>query len=179
MANGTTCDDADPCTLTDACIDGVCVGSTQRDCNDHVPCTNDSCKPGVGCRIYETRPEECRTFDCVWLTDARLGPEWKPDRAKFVLITARDGNGIEIRCDPGSPTAWRRAPYYAQIMQWARDAAASQGIVIAYVGKRGTLITPDAKFPLGDIEADDQIVRELSGARVVSARVVKSGTALA
>jgi hypothetical protein len=136
------------------------------------------CKPGTGCRIYETRPEECRTFNCVWLMDTRLGPEWKPDRSKLVLITARDGNGIEVRCDPGSPTAWRRAPYYAQVMQWAREAAISQGIVVVYVGKRGTLITPDAEFPLGDVEADDQIVRELSGGRVVAARVVKAGTPL-
>ena len=37
------------------------------------------CSPGKGCNIYETRPAECRSFMCGWLTDPMLGPEWKPD----------------------------------------------------------------------------------------------------
>src|SRR3954471_10751405 len=74
-------------------------------------CTH--CTPGRGCGIYEQRPEECRTFHCNWLVDARLGPNWKPEKSKFALVTTREGNGIEVRCDPNFPTAWRKEPFYA------------------------------------------------------------------
>ena len=49
------------------------------------------CERGVGCRIYETRPEGCRNFLCGWLTNPRFGREWKPDRSKIVITAKRDG----------------------------------------------------------------------------------------
>jgi Fe-S-cluster containining protein len=27
------------------------------------------CDKGTGCKIYPTRPSECRTFNCLWLSD--------------------------------------------------------------------------------------------------------------
>jgi hypothetical protein len=129
------------------------------------------CAPGRGCKIYETRPQECRTFNCAWIMDARLGPHWKPEKCKFLLIAKSDGSEIEVRCDSGFPTAWRVAPYYAQILQWAREVAALEGTLIVYVGRSGTLVTPDAEFPLGEIGANDRIVREVAGGRVVRAFV--------
>jgi hypothetical protein len=129
--------------------------------------------PRHGCGIYATRPEECRTFNCTWLLDERLGDHWKPERSKFVLITARDGNGIEVRCDTGFPTAWRREPFYSQIVSWSRDAEQSEGIVVVYIGASATLITPDREFPLGELGAKDRIAREMEGGRVVRAYVVK------
>lgn len=156
------------CTL---CCKVVAVDALNKPAG--VWCTH--CAPGRGCRIYADRPEECHTFNCTWILDERLGPQWKPERAKFVLITARDGNGIEVRCDPGFPTAWRVEPFHAQIRSWARDATDSEGIVIVYVGNSATLVTPDGEFPLGEVGADDQIAREMAGGRVVRAYVVKAG----
>src|SRR5215210_6075365 len=49
----------------------------------------DHCVPGQGCQIYESRPRECAHFECGWKVDERLGPEWRPDRCKFLL--AYDG----------------------------------------------------------------------------------------
>ncbi len=40
--NGTTCEDGNPCTVNDQCVDGVCTGS-DKDCSDGVDCTVDSC----------------------------------------------------------------------------------------------------------------------------------------
>jgi hypothetical protein len=131
------------------------------------------CAPGRGCKIYADRPEECRTFYCNWITDSRLGPQWKPEKSKFVLITTREGTGIEIRVDPNFPTAWRNEPFYSQILHWAHDAAAMEGIVVVYVGKIGTLITPEGEFPLGEVTSEHRIVRELSSGRVVRAYVEK------
>ena len=44
------------------------------------------CLPGRGCAIYDDRPEECRTFGCLWL--AGYGPDRiRPDRSRVVLST--------------------------------------------------------------------------------------------
>jgi Fe-S-cluster containining protein len=49
------------------------------------------CKIGKGCQIYETRPQECRTFHCAWLVDNRFSDIWRPDRSKIVITTGQDG----------------------------------------------------------------------------------------
>lgn len=43
------CDDGDPCTANDVCVDGLCVGTEPTDCDDGNPCTDDSCNPQLGC----------------------------------------------------------------------------------------------------------------------------------
>jgi len=43
----TPCDDGNPCTLDDACLQGACVGR-DRDCNDGNACTEDLCDPETG-----------------------------------------------------------------------------------------------------------------------------------
>jgi len=46
-----TCDDGNPCTLGDQCVDGQCVGGGQTlSCDDGNPCTRDSCDPATGCQ---------------------------------------------------------------------------------------------------------------------------------
>lgn len=42
---GNPCNDGDPCTVADVCVNGVCVG-TAIDCNDYNVCTEDSCFEG-------------------------------------------------------------------------------------------------------------------------------------
>src|SRR4051812_22511432 len=44
------------------------------------------CIRGKGCGIYESRPTDCRTFFCEWMLEHGLGPEWKPEHAKFALV---------------------------------------------------------------------------------------------
>ena len=40
---------------------------------------------GPGCGIYETRPDACRAWSCVWLTSPDLPPELRPDRCGVVV----------------------------------------------------------------------------------------------
>lgn len=62
------------------------------------------CNPGVGCKIYEQRPQGCKEFACLWLQG--LAPEeMKPDETKVVLDVRTDGTGIVMHCDPTSN--WR------------------------------------------------------------------------
>ncbi len=49
LANGKACDDGDACTQVDACLGGVCMGSSPLTCDDENPCTDDSCDAAAGC----------------------------------------------------------------------------------------------------------------------------------
>jgi hypothetical protein len=130
------------------------------------------CKPGHGCSIYNTRPTECRTFNCLWLTDDRLDPRWKPNKSRLVLTTSQDG--IEIRCDPGFPDAWRKEPYRSEIHKWAVSGEARDVTVLVITGEKMTLVTPDREFDLGVVRSDERIVREIEGTKVINVTVVKA-----
>jgi hypothetical protein len=129
------------------------------------------CKPVRGCLIYDSRPTECRTFSCLWLVNDLLDDRWKPSKSKLALTTSEDG--IEVRCDPGFPDAWRKEPFLSKIHEWAVSGEAHDVTVVVIVGQRMTLVTPDREFELGVVRPDERIVRELEGARVVNATVVK------
>jgi hypothetical protein len=96
------------------------------------------------------------------LIDERLGPHWKPNKSKVVLTTSEDG--LEIRCDPGFPDAWRKEPFRSQIHKWAEAGELSDV----------TVLVIDRGFDLGVVRSDERIVRELEGTRVVNVTVVKA-----
>ena len=48
--NNNSCNDQDPCTENDRCVEGVCVG-TPKDCDDGDSCTRDVCESGM-CRHF-------------------------------------------------------------------------------------------------------------------------------
>jgi len=129
------------------------------------------CKPGRGCLIYADRPAECRTYNCLWLIDERFGPHWKPSKSKLVLTTSQDG--IEIRCDPGFPDAWRKAPFRSEIQALATSGEVYDVAVIVIIGERMILVASDREFDLGIVQPDERIVRELKGTRVVNVTVAK------
>ena len=46
---GEDCSDQDVCTEGDGCANGECKATTQTDCEDNNPCTDDFCDPVEGC----------------------------------------------------------------------------------------------------------------------------------
>ena len=80
---------------------------------------------------------------------------------------ARVEDGIEIRCDPGFPEAWRKEPYGAEIHEWAVSGEDHDVTIVAIVGQRIILVTPDQEFDLGLLRPDERIVRGLVGAKLV------------
>jgi len=130
------------------------------------------CEPGSGCQIHAKRPDECRTFSCLWLMDDRLGQHWKPSRSRLVLTASEDG--IEVRCDPGFPDAWRKEPFRSEIQQWAAYGESHDMTVLVVIGHRMILLTSEREFDLGVVGLDQRIVRELEGTRVVNATVVRA-----
>ena len=65
-------------------------------------------KAGGGCRIYDTRPEECDLFSCLWLQQPELPEELKPSRCRVVIGWYDDMFYLYV--DPGRRDAWQRAP---------------------------------------------------------------------
>jgi hypothetical protein len=130
------------------------------------------CVPKRGCAIYRERPAECADFRCLWLVNDLLDERWKPNRAKFLLTTSEDG--IELRCDPGFPDAWRKEPYYSEVREWAISGEENDVTVMIIVGRRMVLVTPTCEFDLGIVGTDERVVRELEDGRVVDVTVVKA-----
>ena len=113
---------------------------------------------GRGCAIHATRPDSCRAFYCHYLRNPNLGPEWKPDRAKFVLSVEAGGRRMVVAPDPKLPSAWRQAPYYAQLKRWALAGLGANHQVLVFEGKRATAILPDRDVDLGTVEVGDEVM---------------------
>jgi Fe-S-cluster containining protein len=114
---------------------------------------------GCGCKIYENRPDTCRSFYCMWRVDATLGPEWKPETARFVVALDLLYDALKITPDPGRPDAWKKEPYYSAIKGWARKFCPENKKVVV-VDSRGSMIAvlPDREVPIGVVGTDEEIV---------------------
>jgi hypothetical protein len=140
------------------------------------------CTSGGGCGIYDRRPHGCREFFCEWLLSAGLGPEWKPDRANFVVGVAENGH-LSVGVDSDFPDAWRQAPYLDTLRQWARELAALPAVawpaIDVWIGERCVLILPDGETDLGGVGQGEQIVIDYemtpTGPRFVGLKLPASG----
>jgi hypothetical protein len=123
------------------------------------------CLPGRGCAIHETRPAHCRAFFCLWMTQGFLGPEWKPDKARFVLTMDPGTGWIFLQADPGAAQAWRKEPYQSQLRRWAQ---AGNRPVIVFVNRLATALLPDHEVQLGMIGPADRLAlrEEPAGGRL-------------
>lgn len=83
------CDDGDPCTYEDACVDGACIG-TPNTCDDAFACTEDRCGPNGTC-VHPLAAQRCLI-----------------DGACYAAGDSKDGDPCR-RCDPASPRGWTLA----------------------------------------------------------------------
>jgi hypothetical protein len=98
---GAACDDGEPCTDPDACVDdfannpgqGVCQGKPNA-CDDKNECTDDSCTPGVGCQ-HANNAGTCKLSDpCAPTGKCTDGACKAPD------VSCDDGNACtDDACD--------------------------------------------------------------------------------
>jgi hypothetical protein len=114
------------------------------------------CRKGVGCGIYDTRPTECRTFQCGYLLMPGLSLEWKPVTSRLIILGS-GGNRINIRVDQARPDAWRRQPYYRTMKEWAALALPQHKQVVVTVGQRTIVLLPDRDVDLGFVAPDEVI----------------------
>jgi hypothetical protein len=158
---------------TDALVEGRICGSCTLCCKLFpVPELNKAAgrwcphvQQGRGCTIHASRPKVCRTFHCQWLYHAELGPEWKPERAKFVLSIYPGSQSLAVTVDPAEPLAWMREPYYRNLKSWATAAVERGEQVVVFNGRAATIVLPERDVALGVLEAGDSIVvRRTNGA---------------
>ena len=132
------------------------------------------CQRNKGCAIYDSRPPSCRTFYCQWMIAKGLGPEWKPERAKFALVKTEAGRRLTALVDPGYPSAWRRSPYYENFKQWAQIGAQRSPdlhIVDVMIGARCIVILPDHDVEVGTLGPDEMI--QLEGKMTATGEVIE------
>ena len=73
------------------------------------------CEIGVGCKVYDVRPERCADFSCFWLlSQSRENPrdrmplEMRPDKSKVVISPTTNENVMAFTNMPGAPFAHQR-----------------------------------------------------------------------
>jgi uncharacterized protein len=96
---------------------------------------NDWCRHCIaheGCRIYAERPQLCRDFLCLWMTDPQLAEHWEP--ASSGVMVYRQGRQVTVLVDPDRPDAWRKPPYLSDLQDWATTAEQNGGYVIVFAG---------------------------------------------
>jgi hypothetical protein len=129
------------CGKCSLCCKLMAVPKLNKPANTWCP----SAKPGCGgCTIYATRPKACRDFECWWVRNtSSFGDEWFPVRCKMVIAAligpgGDRADGLKIFVDPDYPNAWRREPYYSQLLTIAQGMC-----VTLLIGRRGVGLRPD------------------------------------
>jgi hypothetical protein len=115
------------------------------------------CTPGRGCGIHATRPDHCRSFFCLWMTEGWLGPDWKPERARFVISIDPVSRYMMVQVDPGQPKAWRAEPYLGQLRRWAQALLPEERLVIVLNGRSATVVMAQGETELGVMGPDDRV----------------------
>ncbi|HWZ40457.1 MAG TPA: hypothetical protein VNY08_19365 [Bradyrhizobium sp.] len=138
-------------------------------------CTH--CKPGNGCAIHNALPEQCAEFNCLWRTEASIGPAWKPDQSRMVVTINPFSGFIYVQVDANAPSAWRKQPYLGQLQQWARNNLPKGIYVIVFVNEHATLIMPDGDVPLGPMMPTDGLAVRRNG-NAYEARLIPGGATM-
>jgi len=94
------------------------------------------CAIGKGCGIYASRPEVCRTFECMWLQSQsqpderdRFAEEFRPDKCKVVIAPTTNDRMMNVMLQPGYPDAWRK-PLIMALLELILDSGSN--LVIGY-----------------------------------------------
>ena len=119
------------------------MGVPEIDKKDGEPCKyakKGPCKDA--CTIYETRPQACRDFECLWLLG--FGEERdKPDKSKVIFVTGRSpvvGDYLTVR-------AYRSGAYETKRMEVIINAISATMLVLL-IDERGNrkFCGPDDKM---------------------------------
>lgn len=82
------------------------------------------CEAGKGCRIYDDRPQMCRSFNCAWI-QGHLGDEWFPETAGMVVHFSQDA--VNVQVDPRWPERWRQEPFFSKLREWSLNGIRMNG----------------------------------------------------
>lgn len=119
------------------------------------------CVKGRGCGIYETRPDICRGYACLWLSDGNIPDHWRPMQAKLVLdflappADAPEGAWavLRVHVHPKHPHRWREEPYRSDLRRIARNGLMGNpfpfNMVVIVKGEWRWIVLPDHEVEYG------------------------------
>ena len=114
-------------------------------------------KRAAGCGVYDERPPACRSFVCLWLDSEKLDEAWRPDRAKFLMYTEKDGQRLNVIVDPNHAGAWKREPYYRRLKAMSELALEGRELVVC-IGDRRIVVFPHEDVDLGLVDPEHKLV---------------------
>lgn len=114
VADGTSCEDSNPCTTNEVCVSGACT-STSVECQDDIDCTIDLCDPQNGGCIFLPGDQDCS--DGVQCTVDTCDP------SQGCVFTASAG-----ACDDGEACTLDKCDADEGCSYEAVDAACDDGI---------------------------------------------------
>ena len=117
-------------------------------------CVN--CNAGVGCNIYDSRPQTCVEFYCMYMLNAAMGDEWKPSRSKMMVTYEASEERLVVHVDPSRRGAWRSQPFHAQIKKWAANSP--RGHVLVWDGHTVIVALADRDIDLGQAKDGQHIL---------------------
>jgi hypothetical protein len=94
----------------------------------------------------------------MWLSNASLPEEWKPERSKIMIVMDRSRNHLLAIVDPAYPNAWKREPFHSWLRKNAANGLPHSGAVMVKVNGQVTLVLPDHDVFFGVIAADERIM---------------------
>jgi len=116
------------------------------------------CDKGAGCKVYLTRPSECRTFDCLWLKDENFPDEFRPQRSKIVFTVEHGGRRVSAHVDAAFPGAWQEKKLYALLKRLSAVQAQKNSQLLVFIAKRAIAILPDRDVDLGDVNLEGNTI---------------------
>jgi hypothetical protein len=91
----------------------------------------------------------------------------------MVLFADGHPDFLGVQVDPGSPTVWRREPYYSQLKELAQRVDEKVRVVV-YIKKRAIVILPDREVDMGVLDPGDRIYVSRKAGRFDAHRVPES-----
>jgi hypothetical protein len=95
-----------------------------------------------GCRIYETRPEICHDYECLWKSDRGMSAQMRPDKTGTILMEDPDSDEYRAVCDPAKPLAWRTPLVFKHLVAMAKSGR----LVVAKAGLKSWRIHANGEW---------------------------------
>ena len=98
------------------------------------------CNKMEGCSIYDSRPQGCVDYECLWLQSQDKEDPWpeylRPDKSKVVVQTTTDGKHMVAFVDPSRPLAYKSG----RMGRWLA-VMSSVNLVYVAIGDKRVMLT--------------------------------------
>jgi hypothetical protein len=84
----------------------------------------EKCDPGVGCSIWEKRPDVCRNTNCVWVVEEQIPNTFRPDKVGVMFERPSKCNVYIGHVDPDRVDVWH-SPHLAVFVDKINQAGFS------------------------------------------------------